>query len=55
MITPSGPYLSDPKVAARFTDAYMDMVAGFLTFPLKFPGTAVWRAMKVRRACGCGC
>jgi hypothetical protein len=26
---------------------YMDMVGGFLTFPLKFPGTAVWRAMKV--------
>lgn len=44
----TGPYLDDPKVAKEFTDAYMEMVAGFLTFPLKFPGTAVWRAMKVR-------
>lgn len=35
-------------MAKEFTDAYMEMVAGFLTFPLKFPGTAVWRAMKVR-------
>jgi hypothetical protein len=26
----------------------MEMVGGFLTFPLKFPGTAVWRAMQVR-------
>jgi hypothetical protein len=34
-------------VAKKFTDCYMDMVGGFLTFPLKFPGTAVWRAMKV--------
>jgi hypothetical protein len=42
-----GPYLDDPKVAKEFTDAYMEMVGGFLTFPLKFPGTAVWRAMKV--------
>lgn len=44
-----GPYLDDPKVAKQFTDAYMEMVAGFLTFPLKFPGTAVWRAMKGRQ------
>jgi hypothetical protein len=44
---PAGPYLDDPKVAKKFTDCYMDMVGGFLTFPLKFPGTAVWRAMKV--------
>jgi hypothetical protein len=43
----AGPYLDDPKVAKKFTDCYMDMVGGFLTFPLKFPGTAVWRAMKV--------
>lgn len=43
----TGPYLDDPKVAKQFTDAYMEMVSGFLTFPLKFPGTAVWRAMKV--------
>lgn len=35
-------------MAKEFTDAYMEMVAGFLTFPLKFPGTAVWRAMQVR-------
>lgn len=46
---PPGPYLDDPKVAAKFSDAYMDMTGGFLTFPLKFPGTAVWRAMKVRQ------
>lgn len=45
---PAGPYLDDPKVAKEFTDAYMEMVGGFLTFPLKFPGTAVWRAMQVR-------
>ncbi|KAF8056740.1 CYP710A1 [Scenedesmus sp. PABB004] len=44
-----GPYLDDPAVAARFTSSFMDMVAGFLTFPLKFPGTAVWRAMKGRQ------
>eukprot|EP00879_Flechtneria_rotunda_P008606 GHRR01009018.1.p1 GENE.GHRR01009018.1~~GHRR01009018.1.p1 ORF type:complete len:552 (+),score=155.86 GHRR01009018.1:234-1889(+) len=44
-----GPYLDDPKVAKKFTDAYLDMVKGFLTFPLKFPGTAVWRAMKGRQ------
>lgn len=44
----TGPYLDDPKVAKEFTDAYMEMVGGFLTFPLKFPGTAVWRAMQVR-------
>jgi hypothetical protein len=25
------------------------MTDGFLTFPLKFPGTAVWRAMKGRQ------
>jgi len=48
LLYPAGPYLDDPKVAKQFTDAYMEMVAGFLTFPLKFPGTAVWRAMKVR-------
>jgi hypothetical protein len=42
-----GPYLDDPKVAKKFSDSFMDMVGGFLTFPLKFPGTAVWRAMKV--------
>jgi hypothetical protein len=42
----SGPYLDDPKVAAKFSTAYMEMTGGFLTFPLKFPGTAVWRAMK---------
>jgi hypothetical protein len=52
---PSGPYLDDPKVAKEFTDAYMEMVAGFLTFPLKFPGTAVWRAMKVRLCAACCC
>uniref|UniRef100_A0A383WDD1 sterol 22-desaturase n=1 Tax=Tetradesmus obliquus TaxID=3088 RepID=A0A383WDD1_TETOB len=44
-----GPYLDDPKVAKKFTDCYMDMVGGFLTFPLKFPGTAVWRAMQGRQ------
>jgi cytochrome P450 family 710 subfamily A protein len=27
----------------------MEMTGGFLTFPLKFPGTAVWRAMKGRQ------
>jgi hypothetical protein len=47
VLDPAGPYLDDPKIAKEFTDAYMVMVGGFLTFPLKFPGTAVWRAMKV--------
>jgi cytochrome P450 family 710 subfamily A protein len=43
-----GPYLDDPKVQARFSEAYRVMTDGFLAFPLKFPGTAVWKAMKVR-------
>lgn len=43
----SGPYLEDPKVQRQFTDSYNDMAKGFLTFPLKFPGTQVWKAMKV--------
>lgn len=44
-----GPYLDDPKVRADFGVAYRAMTDGFLSFPLKFPGTAVWRAMKGRQ------
>eukprot|EP00878_Enallax_costatus_P046918 GHUV01057238.1.p1 GENE.GHUV01057238.1~~GHUV01057238.1.p1 ORF type:complete len:364 (+),score=84.22 GHUV01057238.1:301-1392(+) len=44
-----GPYLDDPKVQRQFTDAYNEMVKGFLTFPLKFPGTQVWKSMKGRK------
>eukprot|EP00877_Chromochloris_zofingiensis_P010637 jgi/Chrzof1/5827/Cz16g17100.t1 len=44
-----GPYLDDPKLRIKFSDAYRAMTDGFLTFPLKFPGTAVWKAMKGRQ------
>lgn len=43
-----GPYLDDDAVRAEFGRRYRDMTDGFLAFPLKFPGTAVWRAMKGR-------
>jgi hypothetical protein len=35
-------------VRKEFGVRYRAMTDGFLTFPLKFPGTAVWRAMKGR-------
>ncbi|KAI8471151.1 MAG: cytochrome P450, C-22 desaturase [Monoraphidium minutum] len=44
-----GPYLDDPKVRVEFGVRYRAMTDGFLAFPLKFPGTAVWRAMKGRQ------
>lgn len=34
---------------AEFGVRYRAMTDGFLSFPLKFPGTAVWRAMKGRQ------
>lgn len=58
-----GPYLDDPKVRKQFSEAYRVMTDGFLAFPLKFPGTAVWRSMQVGAGgagrgvghCGIGC
>ncbi|KIZ02570.1 hypothetical protein MNEG_5387 [Monoraphidium neglectum] len=44
-----GPYLDDPEVRTEFGVRYRAMTDGFLAFPLKFPGTAVWRAMKGRQ------
>lgn len=44
-----GPYLDDLEVRHEFGVRYRAMTDGFLAFPLKFPGTAVWRAMKGRQ------
>ena len=43
-----GPYLDDPVVRAKFSQAYSDMTDAFLAFPLCFPGTTVWRGRQGR-------
>ena len=43
-----GPYLDDPVVKKKFSQAYSDMTDAFLAFPLCVPGTAVWRGRQGR-------
>mmetsp|Transcript_6661 Transcript_6661/g.19183 ORF Transcript_6661/g.19183 Transcript_6661/m.19183 type:complete len:518 (+) Transcript_6661:369-1922(+) len=44
----AGPYLTDEKERAKFSDAFIDMTKGFLAFPICLPGTAVWKGYKGR-------
>ena len=43
-----GPYLDDPVVKEKFSQAYSDMTDAFLAFPLCFPGTTVWKGRQGR-------
>ncbi|KAL4523844.1 hypothetical protein Ndes2526B_g08076 [Nannochloris sp. 'desiccata'] len=43
-----GPYLDDPIVRQKFSQAYSDMTDAFLAAPICLPGTAVWRGRKGR-------
>ena len=44
----AGPYLDDPVVREKFSDAYRHMTDAFLAFPLCVPGTAVWKGRQGR-------
>lgn len=41
-----GPYLEDPKT---FSKHYLQMTLGFLSLPINFPGTGLWKAVKARK------
>ena len=41
-----GPYLDDP---ASFTQWYTDLTNGFLSAPIYFPGTTLWKAVEARK------
>jgi len=42
-----GPYIDDP-MRVKFEALYWKMNEGFLCFPLAFPGSTLWKAMKAR-------
>ena len=43
-----GPYFSTAAERAEFCDDYLLMTEGFLSFPIAFPGTGLWHAIRSR-------
>ena len=43
-----GPYIPDEAERIEFCDAYLHMVEGFLAFPISFPGSGLWKAIRGR-------
>ena len=44
----AGPYLGDEASRATFSTSFQHMTQGFLSVPICFPGTAVWRGRQGR-------
>ena len=41
-----GPHIENP---AQFSQLFRDLVQGFLSLPIKLPGTALWKAVQARK------
>ena len=44
-----GAYMTD-DIRAQFNENYLIMTNGFLALPINFPGTALWKAIRARKA-----